>query len=172
MGLVMTNAHNSGLLGEPKTMRKSSFAQLIGVSPGRVSQMIADGLPVEPDGRVDVARGKLWVQANVSQTRAAAQSRQSELLPLGAQLDPAAERMRLLREQADSVALKNAALRRELVPAAEVEREWSGILRLIRSGILAAPSRLRQLLPHLTADDVEQIDSELRRVLEEIANAK
>lgn len=167
----MTRAHNTDMLGEPKTLRKSAFAKLVKVTPGRVSQMITAGMPVEPDGRIDVARGKLWIQANVSPTRSAAQSGQADI-PFAAQPDASSERVRLLREQADHAALKNAALRRELVPAAEVEREWSGILRQVRSGILAAPSRLRQLLPHLTADDVEQIDGELRRVPEEIANAK
>lgn len=86
------------------------------------------------------------------------------------QLQLTAERARLAKEQADAQALKNAALRRDLVPAAEVEREWSDTLRLVRSKILALPSRLRQTLAHLTAADVAAIDSELRRTLEELAH--
>lgn len=79
-----------------------------------------------------------------------------------------AERTRLAREQADQTALKNAALRRDLVPAAEVEREWSEILRRVRSGCMAIPSRIRQSLTHLTAYDVQAIDAEVRVVLAEI----
>jgi phage terminase Nu1 subunit (DNA packaging protein) len=78
------------------------------------------------------------------------------------------ERTRLAREQADQTALKNAALRRDLVPAAEVERAWSEILRRVRSGCLAIPSRVRQALAHLTAYDVQAIDAEVRAVLAEI----
>lgn len=169
----MTQAHSEGGIGEPKSLRKGDFAKVIGVSPGRVSQMITAGLPVQADGRIDVQVGKLWVQGNVSLTRSAAQAKggQDEL-PFPAQLSANEERLRLLREQADHAALKNAALRRELVPAVEVEREWAGMLRLVRSGVLAAPSRLRQMLPHLTADDIDTIDGELRRILEEIANAE
>lgn len=51
------------------TLSKRGFGELIGVSPGRVSQMIADGLPVEPNGRIAIAKGKAWVAANVDQNR-------------------------------------------------------------------------------------------------------
>lgn len=51
------------------TLSKRGFGELIGVSPGRVSQMISDGLPVEPNGRIDIAKGKAWVSANVDQNR-------------------------------------------------------------------------------------------------------
>jgi phage terminase Nu1 subunit (DNA packaging protein) len=158
-------------IGEPRALRKKSFAELVGVSPGRVSQMIRDGLPVEPDGRIDVARGKLWIKDHISPTRSAAQSDQDDL-PFAAQADAADERRRLLKEQADGQALKNAVARRELVPASEIEREWTGIVRRARSAILAVPARLRLALPHLTQQDAKAIEAELRRVLAELADAK
>ena len=77
------------------------------------------------------------------------------------------ERARLAREQADAQALKNAALRRELVPAAEVERAWTDILRQVRSRVLAVPSRLRQAVA-LPADAVAALDRELRDALTEL----
>jgi phage terminase Nu1 subunit (DNA packaging protein) len=83
-----------------------------------------------------------------------------------------AERTRLAREQAEQVALKNAALRRDLVPAADVERTWTAMIRQARSALLAVPSRIRQIIPHLPADEVEVIDGELRRVLKELADAQ
>lgn len=162
--------HGSEVIQAPGRLRKSAFAKLVKVSPGRVSQMIRDGLPVEADGRIDVAQGKLWIQGNVSPTRSAAQSRQADL-PFAATPDAASERLRLVKEQADHAALKNAALRRDLLPAAEVEREWVGIMRQVRAGVLAVPSRLRQVLPHLSTTDVEAISAELRRALEDLAHA-
>jgi hypothetical protein len=45
--------------------------------------------------------------------------------------------VRLAREQADHIAIKNASARRELVPAARVEAEWSCVLRTLRSPLLA-----------------------------------
>ncbi|WP_414833586.1 DNA packaging protein [Afifella sp. YEN Y35] len=167
----MQAAHSSTPLGEPKTLRKSDFAKTIGVSAGRVSQMVRDGLPVEADGRIDVARGRLWVRDNVDPRRAAAQAAQGEM-PFAARPDAAAERARLAKEQADHAALRNGVLRRELVKAEEVEREWTNVLRRVRSRILAVPSRLRQARAHLSAADVAAIEAELRAALEELAHAE
>lgn len=82
-----------------------------------------------------------------------------------------AERGRLAKAQADHIETKNALARRELVSAAEVESEWSGILRTVRAGVLGAASRCQQRLPGLSAFDVAEIDSELRSVLTEIGEA-
>ena len=76
--------------------------------------------------------------------------------------------MRLAREQADHIALKNATARHELVPAAAVEADWSGVLRTVRAGMLAVPSRCAARLPHLTAHDVAEIDAEVRAALTEV----
>jgi phage terminase Nu1 subunit (DNA packaging protein) len=81
------------------------------------------------------------------------------------------ERARLARAQADAQELKNATLRGLLVPAIEVEREWSGTLRSLRSQLLAVPSRVRQRLGHLTTGDVDAIDRELRDALAQIGGA-
>jgi hypothetical protein len=58
-----------------------------------------------------------------------------------------------------------------LLDAAEVQNEWSGVLRTVRAGILAVPSRVAARLPHLTAHDVAEIDAEVRAVLAEIATS-
>jgi phage terminase Nu1 subunit (DNA packaging protein) len=66
------------------------------------------------------------------------------------------------------LAFKNAAARGELLDAGAVEREWSDILRCVRAGMLAVPSRAGARLPHLTPHDVAEIDTEVRDVLTEI----
>lgn len=81
-----------------------------------------------------------------------------------------AQRERIAREQADALEMKNAATRHELLPAKLVAEEWSGILRLVRSRIMATPSRIQQQLGHLSAHDIDVIDRELRDTLEELAN--
>lgn len=171
----MMQAHNStpesDMIGAPRELSKSGFAKLIGVTPGRVSQMVTAGLPVEANGKIDIARGKVWVSENINPTRSNAQAQGS--FALGddkAKISLTAEKARLAKEQADAATLRNAALRRELVPAGEVEREWSATLLKLRSAILAVPSRVRQFLPHLTPHDVQALDAELRRVLEDLAN--
>lgn len=83
-----------------------------------------------------------------------------------------AERARLAREQADTAAQKNAAMRRELVSAAEVERGWVEIVRASRAAILALTSRIRGRLPHLTAADAKVIDGEIRDALATLGNGE
>lgn len=51
----------------PDWLSKSSFARRLGVSPGRVSQLVERGLPVEYDDRIDPARGLAWCAENVRQ---------------------------------------------------------------------------------------------------------
>jgi hypothetical protein len=46
-----------------------------------------------------------------------------------------------------------------------VEAEWSGVLRTVRAGMLAVPSRCAAHLPHLTAHEVAEIDAEVRAAL-------
>jgi terminase small subunit / prophage DNA-packing protein len=82
------------------------------------------------------------------------------------------ERIRIAREQADALALKNAAARGELLEASAVETEWSSVLRSVRAGMLAVPSRCSARLPHLTTYDVAEIDAEVRAVLTEIGGAE
>lgn len=79
-----------------------------------------------------------------------------------------AERGRLAAAQANLAEIKAAKLRGALVDAAEVEAEWSGVLRTARAGMLAVPSRVSQRLPHLTPHDVAEIDAEVRAALTEI----
>ncbi|WP_242219422.1 DNA packaging protein [Shinella zoogloeoides] len=161
----------SGMIGEPRSLSKSGFAKAVNVSPGRVSQMIAKGLPVEADGKIDVARGRLWINENVDVGRSAAQGQSAFAFtdePHRRSLT--AEKTRLAKEQADAAELRNKVLRGDLVKAGDVEREWADVLRKVRAGVLAVTSRVRQHLPHLTAHDASVIDNELRRALEEIAH--
>jgi phage terminase Nu1 subunit (DNA packaging protein) len=86
--------------------------------------------------------------------------------------DPAytAAKTRAAEATAEKLETANALARRELIPAVEVEREWSAILRDVRGQMLSLPSRLQQRLGHLTTHDVTTIDREIRDTLEEIAH--
>jgi phage terminase Nu1 subunit (DNA packaging protein) len=81
------------------------------------------------------------------------------------------QRARLARAQADLAEMKSARQRGSLLDAEAVENEWSGILRTVRAGMLAVPSRVAQRLPHLGAHDIAEIDAEVRAVLTEIGTS-
>lgn len=78
------------------------------------------------------------------------------------------QRARLAAAQADVASIKAAKMRGELVPAEDVEREWSGVLRTIRAGVLAISSRVAQRCPQLDAHAISEIDLEARAVLAEL----
>jgi phage terminase Nu1 subunit (DNA packaging protein) len=104
----------------------------------------------------------------VSSEPGAGQSKRSpRAIPLA---KATAERARLAAAQADLAELKAAKQRRTLLDAGEVEAEWSGVLRTVRAGMLAVPSRCAARLPHLTAHDVSEIDAEVRAVLTQIGS--
>ena len=82
-----------------------------------------------------------------------------------------AERARLAAAQADLAELNAAKQRGLMLDAAEVEAEWSSVLRTVRASMLAVPSSVATRLPHLSAHYVSEIDSEIRAVLTEIGNS-
>lgn len=76
------------------TVSKKGFAEMAGVSKSRVSQLVAAGLPVEPNGRIHVARGREWIERNVdpNRRRPFVGSSGSASSPAGGFLSPRAER--------------------------------------------------------------------------------
>ncbi len=46
-----------------KVVTKAEFARLLDVSPARVSQYVAAGMPVRRDGRLHARRSLKWVRA-------------------------------------------------------------------------------------------------------------
>lgn len=48
---------------------KSAFAARVGISPGRVTQLIKKGLPVRGDGKIDPEAGERWLAANLDHGR-------------------------------------------------------------------------------------------------------
>jgi phage terminase Nu1 subunit (DNA packaging protein) len=87
--------------------------------------------------------------------------------------DPAytAAKTRTAEAQAEKLETANAVARGELIPAAQIEREWAAVLRDVRAAMLALPSRLQQRLSHLSAHDLSVLDREIRDALMEVANA-
>ena len=136
----------------------SELAELLGVSKRAISDFVERGIVAKTErNRFDMARSVQLYCEHLRMVAAGRTGDGSDVLT--------AERTRLAREQADQTALKNAALRRELIAIADVRHEWTSLGRRIRNGMLSVPSRCRQLLPHLTTYDVDLIDREIRSAL-------
>ncbi|MDP2739390.1 MAG: hypothetical protein Q8O82_12015 [Pseudorhodobacter sp.] len=48
---------------------KTAFAARVGLTKGRISQLMAEGLPVRADGQIDVAEGLAWIEDNLDPSR-------------------------------------------------------------------------------------------------------
>lgn len=48
---------------------KTAFAARVGLTKGRISQLVAEGLPVRPDGQIDVEVGLAWIEDNLDPSR-------------------------------------------------------------------------------------------------------
>lgn len=145
---------------------RSELAEWLACDPRSISNYLADG-HVKRAGRAQYLL-KESVRGVVTHLRAGAAGLGSR----DAGLDLATERARLAKEQADGHAIKNAAARQELVPAADVERAWGGVCANVRSRMLAVTSFLPSDLPHLTRHDLDVIDRAIRDALTELAEEK
>ena len=151
----------------PYEMDERGLAGLCGLSLSQVRTKAAEGVFVRTrKGRYDAHQS---VTNYILRLRESA-SRAGR--PGDEPTDPhKRERTRLAREQADATALKNAQLRGELVPVAETLRAWQIVLRDVRAGMLAVPSRYAASQPHLTAHDIEALTAEIKHALEGLADA-
>jgi terminase small subunit / prophage DNA-packing protein len=136
---------------------KREMAEWLGVSERALDKH--EAVLVRVDGKYDV---KASVIAYCAHLRGIASGRGGEAQVL----DLTKERARLAKEQADEKELKNAVLRGDLLPAAEVEATWSDFLRGLRSRMLALPSRA-QVTAGLTQAQTLAVDKELRLALAE-----
>jgi phage terminase Nu1 subunit (DNA packaging protein) len=75
------------------------------------------------------------------------------------------ERALLAQAQRRGQEIKNDVAEGKYIEADAVEARWSEILRNVRSGVLACKSRILQRLPHLSREDGEEIENELRDAL-------
>ena len=157
---IMQELH---LEGEKPVLRigGADLCNLLALSPAMLSELKRRGIAVH-HGK-DAYDLEATVRAYVQHLRATASGRGGEdhVSTL------TTERARLAREQADAQALKNGALRGELVSAAEVERAWADELRRVRSRVLAVPSRVRQAVA-LDVQAADALDRELRSALMEL----
>jgi phage terminase Nu1 subunit (DNA packaging protein) len=140
------------------------LADLIGVSPRSITDLTKRGIVVRRGARGFDLRASL--RGYTGHLRKLATGRGGEAgIATGT-----VERARLAKAQADLAELRAAHLRGSLLDADEVEREWSDVLRMVRAGLLAVPSRAAQRLPHLTPHDIGELDAEVRAALTELGN--
>ncbi|WP_114858432.1 hypothetical protein [Azospirillum brasilense] len=88
--------------------------------------------------------------------------------------DLTTERARLAREQADHYALKNAALRLELLPRADITRAVSAAFQIVRDRLTSLPAQLAGPLARLSepADVRVRLSDAVNGVLVELSEER
>ena len=148
-----------------------TLAQIIGISARRVRELRDQGRIPDTDGGQYVLGDA--VRAYCAGIRPASGQAAAGGSALGDDDDRTTlteERTMLTRAQREAQEFKNQIAQGEFVKADEVEHVWSDFLRNLRSRVMAVPSRVRQIIPTLTAHDAALIDRELRDVLTGLAN--
>lgn len=144
---------------KPIRISRARLARLTGRTPQAVSQWLADGLPHEGGGHgkrvtIELDQALPWLLDHRG-------------------TGPGSQRERLAKEQADKLALENAASRGELVYAEHVDWLIAEAVSLLKQQILGLPGRLATQLASM--DDPALIRSHLqgecRQVLESYRGA-
>jgi phage terminase Nu1 subunit (DNA packaging protein) len=144
-----------------REVRLLELADWLGVSERAVAEYAHKGIIVR-SGR-GVVRLKDSIRAVCHHFREGASRR-------GTTSSLTTQRERIASEQADKLAMQNATARREMISAKSVADEWASVLRMVRSRMLATPSRIQQQLGHLSAHDLDIIDREIRDALTDLSN--
>ena len=142
--------------GDGETVSKKRFAEIIGISQGRVSQLIAAGLPVDVKGRINLKMGKAWYIANTdANRRKAGNSAPADLIgPLDL------NRLKAKREE--------LALQRELgavIDRQEAERILFAMIRQERDSWMGWATRAGIALAGELGTDVETTCAALARLV-------
>lgn len=173
---------------EPGTETRAAFARRIGVSRQRVTQLVANGLPLTVDGkRVDVAAALAWVERLDPARRAAGrmatqlQRTRDDLeddaddQPPPPDADPDYWKERARKERA-LASRAEIALRREqgeLVEVTEVRRAVHGHAKALRDTVMAFAMRVAPTLAAELGIDPGALhrvmDREIRALLVELA---
>lgn len=141
-------------------LKTAQLALLLGLTTRRVNQLAEEGIMVRvAHGVFD---GSASVQNYIAQVSNRAKEKETDI-------DEAREAARLKSEQADNWELRNAKMRKELLPVDDVARIWSEQITSIRSGLLAVVSRVRQQIS-LSPEDAVVLDEEIRDAMSKLAD--
>ncbi len=142
------------------TVTAAELAPWLGISPNRVHALGRDGVLPRKAGKRYPLQASVAAYCEHCRGLAKGKAADGEL---------AAEKVRLAREQADKIALQNAAARGELLDSRFVAAEWHSIITDLRAAVLAVPSRVASELG-FDRKETAALDSEIRAAMEAIAD--
>jgi phage terminase Nu1 subunit (DNA packaging protein) len=134
-------AGNSGGIAE--SVGEEDMARLLGCTASHIRTLTREGHLVKAGRARWNVRASLLSYLGHIRELAVKRGRNDDPMKL--------ERIRVLTAQAKKIEMQNQIAAGEMLQASAVEKEWSSVLRDVRSTLLAVPSRCGASLPHLRA---------------------
>ena len=151
---------------------KTAFAARVGLTKGRISQLVAEGLPVRADGQIDVAVGLAWIEDNLDPSRRnkggvfaapASAARASTTLAEAKRLHEIVkvQRAKLASEKEQGLLVETAAATRTVFARARAERDahmaWVQRTAPLLAAVGAAPRATFATLDRMMREHLEHL---------------
>lgn len=153
---------------------KSQFAERVQLSKARVSQLVARGLPLTPDGRVRVVEALRWLRENIATESGRPSGSFEGSTGNGAAEELETAKIRLTLAQAERAEMENAVRRGELVSKQEVIRAGRAVTRTTRDMFMNFSARHgAEIASELAVDPgtlIGLLESHIRQALNEAAD--
>ena len=152
-------------------LTQAEFAKAVGLSKGRISQLVPEGLPVRKDGKINLARGKRWIERNLDPQRREAAGKNGAK-PNGKLAGVAAARAKKLGLETALAELEFKRRSGEMIDRktaeaavfgrARFERDaWTGwaarTAQALAAGLHADPEKVFDLLDHMVRDHLREL---------------
>jgi phage terminase Nu1 subunit (DNA packaging protein) len=142
------------------SVSRAQFGRIVGVTGGRVSQLIGQGV-LAPDGTLAD-----WLRSYCQHLRTQASGRAT-----AGNLDLSQERANLALEQRRIAELRRGEMEGSLIDASAVADKWARLATETRDSLLTLPDRLAPLLEMRPLHFVRQLlDTEIRAALHSLAD--
>ena len=142
---------------------KAKFARQQNVSRAMVTKWVCAGMPVRPDGRLDVREASAWLTAHTERKPRTKTKAEGNTL-VGA-------RRRKENALAELREMEAAERRGRLISRAAVERAWTEIGVQFRDALMGLPARVCNRLPAEWRREVQTVaNDEVRGVLTALAD--
>ena len=146
-----------------KIVNKTELAEIVGKTQKTLTTWQQNGMPVKLAGKKGT--GNQYDTANVIDWIVNREISKLTIDEDGQFYDVDVERGRLTHHQANKTALEEEILKRKLIPADEVEAEWSKMVSSLRAKMLAIPTKTAHKL--INVSDFEEVESVLKSYIYE-----
>ena len=147
----------------PRILGISAIAARLKLTPRRIQQLVAEGMPRISRGKYDLDQALDWYIARLERQLAGETDEDGETTYNK-------ERSRDRAAAADLKELKIAQQRRELVAVSDVEKELTDLVITVKASVLAVPPRLAPKLVGLEALAVQgALEEELKQALTKLS---